>query len=148
MQDPASVITQATAGKVKELAAEFEVSLGRMYELLSTDCPYPKCKRLIRKIARVNPSAVPMVKADMDALFFDLLTQTASTDVVELHKESFEAMQSVLEKQPKDVQRKEIREIIGVWTRYLAQLDREHCLSPVTAQAAIAAKRNGNGRVA
>lgn len=54
MMDSTSVISQATHGIIKELATDYEVSLSRMYEILGKDNPYPKARRLIRKIARHN----------------------------------------------------------------------------------------------
>jgi hypothetical protein len=131
MRDPNDVITHAVNGCTKQLAAEYEVSLSRMYEILSTDNPYPKAKRLIRKIGRVNPEGVRLIKADMEALFADILDDREAC-LADLHRESAEAVQSVLENRPEAVQRKEILDVAATAINCVAAIDRK-TLAPKAA---------------
>jgi uncharacterized protein with ATP-grasp and redox domains len=115
MQDARSVITHATAKHVGELAQEMEVGLSRMYEILGKDNPYPKCKRLIRKIAKVNLAGVRPIKADMMALFDELLRDDdRDVTAAELHKEAFEAVDAMLSGKSADEQIQELRELVAI----------------------------------
>lgn len=121
MKDAASVISQATDGIGVELAKEYEVSQGRMYEILGKDCPYQKTKKLIRAIGHVDetPSRarVRLIKADLDAMFADILGERASDSgpcVKRLHKEAFEAIDSQLEGKSTPEQLKELRDLAVV----------------------------------
>lgn len=124
MREADSVITTAVNGKTAELAALFEVSEPRMYQLLSTHCHYAPAKLLIRAIAQVNPRGVRLIKADMDALFADLLVPE-DVDEVDLHREAFEAVQACLEGKSKADRKKELRELISVAQMMLEGVDRE-----------------------
>lgn len=110
MQDPKSVITTAAKGLVRDLAEEFEVSESRMYEILSKDNPYPRTKRLIRAIGRVNPEGARAIKADLDAMFSQILNEVEPVDLAAFHKETTEAFHAMLAGEPRDVQLKELRE--------------------------------------
>lgn len=123
MMDSQSVISEVTAGHVKELAAKYDISLTRMYEMLGDQCTYPKTKKLIRKIAMVNPEGVWLIKADMDAMFLDLLEEAGEVSVAELHKESTEAVQAELEGKPVADRKRELRESISAMQRQLNHLD-------------------------
>lgn len=128
MRDAESVITEATDGIEKDLQSEFEVRQARMYEILGRDNPYPKAKRLIRKIARCDKSSdkwrIRLIKADMDALFADLLEDADSTvSAAEVHKESSELVQSILTDQPKAVIKKEARDVVGITQKLIEQLE-------------------------
>ena len=85
MQSSKSVFTHAAKGIVDELAEELEVSLPRIYEILSKDNPYPKTKRLIRAIAHrdktSDKSRIRIIKADMDAMFAEILGDLPSGKV-------------------------------------------------------------------
>lgn len=123
MMDSHSVISEVTAGHVKELASEYDVTISRMYEMLGEQCNYPKTKKLIRKIAKVNPEGVWLIKADIDAMFLDLLESAGEVSVAELHKESTEAVQAELEgKSPSDRAR-ELREAIATMQRQLIHVE-------------------------
>lgn len=126
MMDSESVITHATHGIVKEIAADYEVSLTRAYEMLGGQCAYAKAKRLIRAIARHNQSGARLIKADLDAMFADILTKedkeyTAS----DLHKEAFEAVHCLLENKAPSDQKQELRELITVAELMLEGLDKK-----------------------
>jgi hypothetical protein len=116
MLDSHSVISQATAGIVKDIATDYDVSVQRVYEMLGPQCVYPKTKRLIRSIGRVNPDGVRLIKADMDALFAQILGEsvTETPTVSKLHKEAFEAIDSLLEGKSGAEQLKELRELGAV----------------------------------
>jgi hypothetical protein len=115
MQDARSVITHATAKHVSELAQEMEVSTSRMYEMLGPQCTYPKTKRLIRAIAKVNRPGVRAIKADMIALFDELLNDDdREVTAAELHKEAFEAVDAMLSGKSADDQVEELRELVAV----------------------------------
>lgn len=115
MQDAHSVITHAAKGHVEEIAAEMEVGLRRMYEILGNDNPYPKAKRLIRKIGKFNKDGVRGIRSDLDAMFDDILGEDArEVTAAELHKEAFEAIDAMLQdKSPAD-QLQELRELVTV----------------------------------
>lgn len=104
------MITLAAKGHVHELAQDFEVSDSRMYEILSTNNPYPRAKRLIRAIARVNPDGARQIKADLDAMFRQILGESEPVDLAALHKETSEALQAVLERRSVADQLQELRE--------------------------------------
>jgi uncharacterized protein with ATP-grasp and redox domains len=123
MRDSTEVIAHVVEGHGPKLAKALEVSLSRCYEILSTDNPYPKSKRLIRKIAEVNRPGVRLIKADMDALFDELLGETQPCCAADLHKEAFEAVQASLEGKPKAEQMKELRELISAASAMLQDLD-------------------------
>lgn len=131
MLDAQSVITHATHGIVKDLASENEISLQRMYERLGDQCVYPKAKQLIRQIGRLNPQGALLIKADLDALFEAVLGEQPEPTVEELHKEAFEAIQSVLAGKPKAVKVKELTELVAIAQRMLAAQDGERGLKAV-----------------
>lgn len=116
MMDAHSVITHAAEGHVKQMAAEMEVSVQRMYEMLGNQCTYPKAKRLIRVIGKFNPAGVAEIRSDIDAMFDDILGSTETRDVsaVELHKEAFEAIDAVLQGKSAVDQKRELRELLTV----------------------------------
>jgi hypothetical protein len=118
MKDASSVITTATSGIVDKLAVRREISLRRMHEILGPDNPYPKAKRLIRDIAEFNTHGVRLIKADLDAMFLDLLlTGDGEAELVtaaEVHKEAFEAVDAILTGKSAAVQLEELRELIAV----------------------------------
>lgn len=131
MRDAASVITQAVKGITENLADFFEVSLRRMYEILSTDSSYPKTKRLIRAIAHCDRSddkwRVKVIKADLDALFTELLGDgmTKEIDCALLHAELTDVIKARLEKKPKAERLKECREAISVLHDEIAFLKKQ-----------------------
>lgn len=121
MKDPSSVIAQATDGIGVKLAREFEVSVGRMYEILGKDNPLPRAKKLIRAIGRVDETPdkarVRVIKADVDSMFEDILGRAEAVDepcVRVLHKEAFEAIDAQLEGKPAGEQLKELRDLLVV----------------------------------
>ena len=120
--DSTSVISQATHGIVKELAEDYEVSGSRMYEILGKDNPYPKARKLIRRIARHNQEGARLIKADLDALFTDVLEEHEAPSLEDLHRESFEAIQSLLCNKPKSVKEAELRELIAIACSMLANV--------------------------
>lgn len=125
MMNASDVIPAASHGIIKELAAEYDVSLARIYEILGKDNPYPKAKRLIRAIAHHNQSGARLIKADLDAMFRDILTSEMRTPTaVDLHKEAFEAVQSVLQGKSPAEQKQELRELIAVAEMMLEGVDR------------------------
>lgn len=138
MRDAASVITQATDGIGVKLAAEYEVSNGRMGEILGKDNPYPKTKVLIRRIGHVDKSAnkfrVRLIKADMDAMFDDILCADVDQPCVrDLHKESFEAIDAQLENKSLPEQLKELRELASVVNQMIEGRERQLRLESISA---------------
>lgn len=123
MRDPKDVIAAVVNGKGPELAGILEVSVSRCNEILSTDNPYPKTKRLIRAIAQVNRPGISLIKADMDALFTSLLEESGPVSLTELHKELGEPVQAALDEKPVAEQHKELLETISVASRRLRDLD-------------------------
>jgi uncharacterized protein with ATP-grasp and redox domains len=128
MQDSESVITQATKGIVDDIRDELEVKQARIYEILSKDNPYPKAKRLIRAIGRRDKSPdkwrVRLIKADLDAMFNEILGEDVpDIGVAEVHKESSEFVQAVLEKKPKAVILNEARDLSAAANKVIAVLE-------------------------
>lgn len=125
MRDSASVITHAVKGIADDLAHEMDVSLPRMYELLSKDCPYPRTKELIKAIGKVRKERVSIIKADMDALFCSILGDDAEeVTAADLHREAFEAIQSCLENKSTADREQELRELIATATAMLNDIER------------------------
>jgi hypothetical protein len=126
MKDAASVITQTTLKIADKLAEDMEVSIPRMYEILSKDNPYPKAKRLIRAIGRHNPAGIRLIKADMDAMFADLIepTRLSAVTVKEVHKEAFDAIDAMLCDKPAADQKRELRELVAVAEQKIEAIDR------------------------
>jgi len=136
------VIAEALNGHAKELAKEMEVSLPRCYEILSKDCPYPKAKLLIRKIGRINKQGIWVIKADMDALFDDLLGEAPRVTVADVNKEAFEYVQAAIEDKPKATQKKELRDLIAKASQMLQRLNQPDFV-PADVVANFKARRNG-----
>lgn len=126
MQDAHSVITSAASGHVADMAREMEVSERRMYEMLGKQCSYPKAKRLIRVIGKFNQHGVRTIKADLDAMFEDILDDAEGREItaIELHKEAFEAVDAVLQGKSAAEQKQELRELIAVAELKIEGLDR------------------------
>lgn len=124
MQDSSSVITDAAKGIVEKMAEEMEVKPGRMYEILGKDNPYPKAKRLIRVIARIDKERVRSIKADLDAMFCQILgEEDCQIDVAEFYRETSQAVGAILEKKPVREQVKEVREMVAVGQKVIVQLE-------------------------
>ena len=126
MLDPRDVTTEATKGFVEELARRREISLRRMYEILTTDNPLPKSKRLIRDIEAVNHAGYELVKADMLALFAEL-DGDASPDVAiaEMSQELHDPLQARLEQRSKAERLSECRQAIVVLAKEISQIEAE-----------------------
>lgn len=116
MQDARDVICQAAKGHVEQIAKRREITPGRMYEILGKDNPYPKAKLLIRDIAAVNLEGARLVKADMDALWLELLgpAELPIVTAQDLHREAFEAVDALLAGKSAAECMKELRELIAV----------------------------------
>jgi hypothetical protein len=126
MQDPHSVITQAAAGHVIELAEEYGVRITRMYEILGKDNPYPKSRTLIRRLGKFNKQGVRLIRADMNALFTQILGDQPPADITAaaVHKEAFEAIDAMLTNKPAGQQIDELRELIAVCEQKIAGIER------------------------
>lgn len=123
MRNSGCVIAQVINGKGPKLAEVMELSESRVYEILSTDNPYPKAKRLIRAIAQI--ADVSLIKADLDAMFAGLaIARPACLNA--LHREASEAVQSVLDGKPVSEQAKELRELIAEASTHLESLENGH----------------------
>lgn len=137
MRDSGCVIAQVVNGHGPKLAEILEVSVSRCYEILSTDNPYPKAKRLIRAIAQVNTEGCRLIKADLDAMFYDILGSDRKACRDELRRESFEAVNAVYDNKPIAEQKQELREQIAAASKLLEELENPREF----------AKRAANGRV-
>ena len=143
MRTSGDVIADVVNGHGPELAAILDVSKSRCYEILSTDNPYPKAKRLIRAIAQIKGADIRLIKADLDAMFHELLNDTDGVSDAELHRENSEAVQAVLDHKPVAEQKKELREAIAVNARKLRDLDKTRSLAPPAEVTEFAAKGGG-----
>lgn len=146
MLDAESVITTATDGLICKLAERREISRSRMQEILGKDNPYPKAKRLIRDIAAINQAGARLIKADLLAMFDDILDPHPEpvTDA-ELHGELNDAVQARLRNAPVAVRLKEDREALEIISRDISEIENE--VVPIRAEmaAAVEAKRrNGH----
>jgi len=133
MQDSGNVIAAATKGIIDPLAKELDVSARRMYEMLGDQCVYPKSKRLIRAIAMHSQSGARLVKADLDAMFAEILTpnNTSRLSAVDLHREAYEAVSALLENKPFAVKKSELRELIAIAQLMLEGMDRQEAIRAV-----------------
>ena len=143
MRNSGCVIAQVVNGKGPKLAEILEVSESRCYEILSTDNPYPKTKRLIRAIAGIEGVNIALIKADLDAMFHDLLNDTDGVSDAELHRENSEAVQAVLSEKPVAEQKKELRDAIAVNARKLRDLDEYRSLAMPSEVAKFRSKKAG-----
>lgn len=126
MQNPNSVITQAFDGVVSEVSNELAISDKRVYEMLSRDNPYPKIWRLLNALGRIKPERLRLVQSDFNARCSRILNDTPTvSNQATLHKETSEAIQSVLEKRSKNQRKKEILEAIAELQIQLEQCDEE-----------------------
>ncbi len=143
MRDAESVITEATKDIIDELMADYEIKRTRMYEMLGDQCTYPKTKVLIRRIAAHNQAGARLIKADLDAMFADILDPIEDeVSDAELHGELNDAVQAKLRGAPKCIRMKEDREAMEVLSRDIARLE-----SPVvpirSAMRSVIERRNG-----
>jgi hypothetical protein len=124
MLDSASVITTATQGIVEDLRKEYEVSTRRMYEILGKDCVYPKTKKLIRRIARHNQPGARLIKADIESMFLDILEEAEEPSLEDIHKEAFEAVDSILRNKPRAEQKTQLLELVTICQAKLEGIER------------------------
>lgn len=118
MMDALSVITEATKGIIDDLASHYELSQRRIYEMVGDQCFYPKVKRLIRAIGLFNKDGVRLIKADLDAMFTEILGECQKpVSDLEMHKELSEAIQAKLANLPPADRLKEMREAVAVLER-------------------------------
>lgn len=130
MQSPNDIIALAANGQVKQIAEALEVSLSRMYELLSRDNPYPKLRRILRPLGLFNPDGLRMVQSDFNAFCASILGECEEhISGATLHKELNEAIQCHLNKAAIADQRREISEAIAVLQKRLLELNRIESLS-------------------
>lgn len=117
MQNHQSVITQAVDGIGVKLAELYDLSVGRLYQILEAD-NYGKTKRLIRLIAVIDKERVKLIKADLDAFFAELLCdgKTAEPDCAELHSELNDVIQAKLKGLPRGERLKEVGKRERFWT--------------------------------
>jgi hypothetical protein len=144
MKDAESVITEATEGIIDKLMADYEVKKTRVYEMLGDQCVYPKAKVLIRRIAAHNQAGARLIKADLEAMFADILDPIhEEVSDAELHGELNDAVQARLRHAPKQICMKEDREALEVLNRDLTRL--ESPAVPIrTVMKEVVARRNGN----
>lgn len=142
MRDAESVITEATADIIDELMADFEVKRSRMYEMLGDQCSYPKTKVLIRRIAGRSQAGARLIKADMDAMWADILNPVTEpvSDAV-MNKELDEAMQKKLEDAPAAERLKENREAIAVLDKECEYLENKN-VRPIRERMHDAVEKN------
>lgn len=121
MRNSGCVIAQVVNGKGPKLAEILELSESRTYEILSTDNPYPKTKRLIRALAQI--ADVTPIKADLDAMFAEILDDTPAITNADLTRELFEGGHSVVADKPIAEQKRELREAMAAAGRKLRELE-------------------------
>lgn len=124
MMDSGNVISTATKRIVDKLTEDYDVSGTRMYEILGKDNPYPKAKRLIRSIARHNQTGARLIKCDLDAMFLEILEDVEEPSLEDIHKEAFEAVDSILRSKPASDQKTQLLELVDICQRKLEGIER------------------------
>lgn len=117
MMDSTSVITLATKGIVERMARENEITETAQYARLSADnCVYPKSKKLIRQIARLNPSGGELIRIDMLSMFNEVLDlgPCSPTSPSDFHRELSEAVQAKLTNLPRADRLRELRRAAAI----------------------------------
>lgn len=123
MQNANSVMTQAFDGLVGEICVEVGITDKRLYELLGKDNPYPKLWRLLNPLGRVEFERLLIVQADFNARVARITPNCGVPNDSRLHKELTEAMQSVLDKAPKNERKCQILEAIAELQKQLLLCD-------------------------
>jgi hypothetical protein len=125
MQNSNLVTTDAFDGVIRDVAIDLRVSDKRIYEILGRDNPYVKAWRLFESLGRIAPERLELVRADFNARC-DRLTRgrSAPSTVASLHRETTEAVQSIIDRAPRDVRRRHITEAIAQLQKQLDALDR------------------------
>lgn len=97
MQRESSVITQAVDGIGVKLAKLYDLSVGRLYQILEAN-NYDKTKRLIRFIGLIDKERVRPIKADLDSLFIEIFGEVEPVEisVADLHSELNDVIQARL----------------------------------------------------
>jgi hypothetical protein len=138
MQQQISTITQAVEGIGVRLAELYDISVSRLYQILEADF-YGKTKRLIRMIAAIDKERVKIIKADLDALFCELLGETETREVpcADLHKELTDVIQAKLNDFPKDIRLHECRQAVAALSQEISSLEtKEEIRADVFGRAA------------
>lgn len=141
MQSSSDIIATVVNGKGPQLAEVMEISTSRCYEILSTANPYPKAKRLIRAIHQVNPAGTALIRADIMALFDELMHDHPEVTLADTHRELTQAIQSELNNDPIAKQRQEYIEAIATASAKLRQLDLREF-----AHGAVEGRNGGRGK--
>lgn len=124
MQNPNNVTTEAFEGMFGEIAIELGISDKRLYEMLGRDNPYTKTWRLFTPLGRLNPDRLELIRADFNARCDRIVGSKAKpSTAATVHKETSEAIQSIIEKAPRTERRKQITEAIAELNKELAKLD-------------------------
>lgn len=124
MQNIHSAITQAVKGIGEQLAEIYGVSVARLYQILEADY-YGKTRRLIRAIAAVDRERVRIIKADLDALFDELLSpaRVAEVNAADLHAELNDVIHAKLKGLPRADRLRECREAVAILNDEIAHLE-------------------------
>jgi hypothetical protein len=124
MQNPHDVTTAAFDGCVREIAIEIGVTDKRLYEILGRDNPYVKCWRIFNALGRISPDRLALIRADFEARCDRIIgrEQTPPT-AASIHKETSDAVQSVINGDAPAKRRKEIVEAIAELQKELSRID-------------------------
>ena len=120
MQSLSTVTTQAFDGLVEEIATEIGITDKRIYDILGRHNPYEKLWRLLTPLGRLDFDRLLLVQADFNARVTRIGKKEMKPCTSSTHKEMTEAMQSIIDKTPKEHRKCEILEAIAELNKQLA----------------------------
>jgi len=125
MQNPNDVTTQAFDGVVGEISGELGITDKRFYEILARDNYYVKFwQKMGTPLGIAHPDRLELIRIDFEARCVRLIRgKVEPSTPASVHEQISQAMQSILEKAPPAVRRKEIIEAIAELAKELSKCE-------------------------
>ncbi len=130
MRDPNDIIAEAAYPCVKLLANnDYQVTLTRMYKIISEEHRYQELCRLVTAIGRHNPTGLLEIQAHFNSVCENALGAVPAFTIAQLNKELNDVPQAILEHRPIPEQKKEINQAIAALTARLKDLEQQEALN-------------------